>query len=62
MKSENQNNNCNNNNNNDNNNYNIHNNNKNNKLPKAVSTRVGKEVERPYLKKLPNLICVMYSL
>ena len=37
-------------NNNNYNNYNNHNNN-NNKLPKAVTVRVSKEVEHPYLKK-----------
>ena len=34
----------------------------NNQLPKVVSTRVGKEVECPYLKKCPNMVCVTYSL
>lgn len=33
------------------NNNNNDNNNNNNNLPKAVSTRVGKELERPYIKK-----------
>ena len=34
----------------------------NNQLPKVVSTRVGKEVECPSLKKCPNMVCVTYSL
>ena len=45
------NNNNNNNINNNNNNNNGNNNNNNNNLSKAVSTRVGKEVECPYIKK-----------
>ena len=44
------------NNNNDNNDIN------NNQLPKVVSTRVGKEVECPNLKKCHNMVCVTYSL
>ena len=31
-------------------------------LPKAVNTRMGKEVERTYPKKCPNMICAIYSL
>ena len=38
-------------NNNNNNNNNNDNNNNDNNIPKAVSTRVGKELERPYIKK-----------
>ena len=38
------------------------NNNNNNKLPKAVITRVGKEVEHPHLKKCSNMVCVIYNL
>ena len=41
---------------------NNNNNNNNNKLPKGVSTKVGKEVECLYFKKCPNMICVIYSL
>ena len=44
----------------DNNNNNNNNNNK--LLPKAVSTKVDKEVEHPYVKKCPNIVCVLYSL
>ena len=44
------------------NNNNDDDNNNNNNLPKAVSTRVGKEVERPCFKKCPNTVCVTYSL
>ena len=31
-------------------------------LPKAVNTRMGKEVERTYPKKCPNMVCAIYSL
>ena len=47
--------------NNDNDNIGNNNNNDNNngKLPKAIRVKVGKEVEDSYLKKCPNIACVI---